>query len=433
MNAGGRSKLPPFFPYAFAGSGDPLQEGAPAFEQAAAIYFGRIASWGHNTVRLPFTWDAVEPIRGEYDEVYLGRYEAMIEAAAVHELRIIVDFHQDVFSRLYCGDGFPLWAAPEPHPALPDAAADCASWFLAYLSAGPHDEAYARFWAGDDDLQLSFEAMWTEVAGRTWDHDNVIGYEIINEPHEGTEQPGIHWPTDVLAPFYSRLHDVIRAAAPDALVFFDATGTDAIGQTTELPRPAGAGLVFAPHFYDASVFLLVAGGDFDVSEGLGRWAAKKAEWSLPVLVGEFGIKPTAEGAANYIRANFDGLDEHLMHGTAWEVSTTEDDWNDEAMSFVLPDGSDGPTVDELVRVYPSATSGTVEAFTYDRAALTGTLTWQAVPGETLLVIPQRTYPEGAHGALAGVEGAVVMDHAAERLRVTTTAAGTATLEFGPIE
>jgi hypothetical protein len=37
-------------------------------------------------------------------------------------IRVVLDFHQDVFSRRNCGDGFPDWALADPEVERP---ADC--------------------------------------------------------------------------------------------------------------------------------------------------------------------------------------------------------------------------------------------------------------------------------------------------------------------
>jgi len=63
VNAGGRAKLPPFFAFPFAESGVAAQAGAPAFDVAVGRYLDRVAAWGLDVIRLPFTWEAAEPTR----------------------------------------------------------------------------------------------------------------------------------------------------------------------------------------------------------------------------------------------------------------------------------------------------------------------------------------------------------------------------------
>ena len=101
VNTGGRSKTAPFFPFPFAESGHPGQEGAPAFDVAAETYVARVEAWGLNTVRLPILWEAIEPARGSYDTAYLTRVRALIDAFGRRGIRVVVDMHQDLFARAH--------------------------------------------------------------------------------------------------------------------------------------------------------------------------------------------------------------------------------------------------------------------------------------------------------------------------------------------
>jgi len=55
VNAGGRSKLPPFFPF----------EPVPDFNTALEKYADGIQSMGFNVVRLLIIYEAAEPTRGK--------------------------------------------------------------------------------------------------------------------------------------------------------------------------------------------------------------------------------------------------------------------------------------------------------------------------------------------------------------------------------
>src|SRR4051794_25532343 len=92
VNTAGNAKLPPFRPLADPRVFDPL------------------AGWGRTVARLLFTGEAYEPAAGVYDESYLDYFAGVVDAAGAHGLRVIVDFHQDAYSRFSvngCGEGFP--------------------------------------------------------------------------------------------------------------------------------------------------------------------------------------------------------------------------------------------------------------------------------------------------------------------------------------
>jgi endoglycosylceramidase len=431
VNTGGRSKFPPFFPFPFQESGLPEQASAPPFEDALDLYLDRVESWGHNVLRLPFTWEAVEPTEAAYDATYLGRYTAVVDGAAARGLRVIVDFHQDVFARPYCGDGFPLWTLEQP---VPDPPANCENWFMGYMTNDDVKNAFDRLWSNTDGLMDKLKDMWRHVASELWPRDNVIGFEIINEPGAGTAQEDV-WAPTVLTPFYSEMVTVIKENAPDAPIFFDSTGTSALDAQTALERPTGEGLVFAPHYYDSEVIMFGTwSGLTTVLEPIGRWRAKADGWGIPVLLGEFGIRPHTDNAAQYVRLNFDALDEHLMHGAIWEYSSTVDDWNNENMSLVDGDGQERETVVEIIRAYPAAVAGRITSFFYDAENRSGTLTFEAqADGLTEIAAPTRLYPDGATVRVTGVDACWAYDIAAQRLLVQTKEAGTATVTFSPTD
>jgi endoglycosylceramidase len=428
LNGGSRAKFAPFFPFPFAESGLPDQAGEPPFQDAGRTYVERIASWGLDVVRLTFSWEALEPVRGTYDGVYLERYAALAEGLGQRGIRVIVDFHQDVFARPFCGDGFPLWTLPDPGmtPRI-----DCSRWFTGYLGDAEVDAAFDRFWAGEDGLRDSFEAMWRHVAARLWPVQGVIGFDVLNEPHSGTAERDA-WSVDVLRPFFERMAVVVREEAPDALLFFEPAGLDGSARTTALELPAGGGFVFAPHYYATSVFLL--GPDaatYDTDADLAAWAERVAGWGVPLLLGEFGSKTGTDGGARYLRANFDSLDRYLFHGTAWEYSTAYDDWNAEGYSVTRYGGEETPSVAALVRAYPRAVAGRITSFAFDADTRRGTLSFAAAPGVTEIAAPARLYPEGVQGELAGASGRTTWDAEHGLLLVETTGAGAATISFGP--
>ena len=394
FNLGGRAKAPPFFPFPFVESGRPEQAKAPPFAVAAQRYAALAAGLGANVARVPFTWEAVEPTRGRYDDTYLTRYLILVDALGAAGLAVIVDLHQDAFARPYCGDGFPLWAVSPGAPPIPKPE-DCGDWFQGYLKDGPVEREFDRFWRNDDHLQDAFVAMWRHVAARAWPHDAVIGFEVMNEPHPGTADAPT-WERDVLTPFYNRLGGAIREAAPGALIFFDATGLDGAFNTTYLRRPDGEGFVFAPHFYEPGAFLQNRwSGQVDLVARRATWAELGALWKLPVLIGEFGINQQAQGAADYLRANYDALDAHLLAGTLWEISTTVDRWNVEDFTIVGADGALRPAGAAAVRVQPRAIAGALRRFVYRAERKEAELAYVADGREVSeLWRPERLDPKG---------------------------------------
>lgn len=384
VNAGGRSKWAPFVPFDFAPGG---------FDAALASYMDRAAAWGLNVLRLPFIWSAVEPTQGTDDAAFLARYDALIDAAWARGIRVVVDFHQDVYAENFCGDGFPAWTLPAPLPAPHH---DCPAWGAAYFTA-PVQAAFDAFWAPGSKVQEAYVQLWDRMVARYKDRPGVVGFEPINEPNAGSAEPG-QFEATTLADFYSRMIARIHASAPSSLVFFETIGFDGGFATTKLVRPKGDGIVFAPHYYPLGAL------EADViSTGLGNWADLGKAWNVPVFVGEFGHNDRdSVEAFDDLTWHYDALDARLSSGTQWEYSVAVEDWNDEGLSLAKPDGTEWKLANALVRPYARATAGRDVAMRYDVATRTFTLSY--VPdaaGVTEISMPPRVGSGGLDVELAG--------------------------------
>jgi len=380
VNAGGRSKFAPYMP----------------FEDPAGLdaYLDRAASWGIDVLRVPFSWNAAEPAPGAWDEDYLARYDALLDGAWARGLWTIVDFHQDVYAEPLCGDGFPSWTLPDPGPPR----RDCEDWFMRYDDADV-EAAFDGFWADTGGVRTAFVAMWQRMIDRHRDRPGVIGYEPINEPHDGTASPN-EWARTTLTAFYDQMGALIAERDPGAMMFVDTRGIDGVLGTTALQRPAGDHVVLAPHSYDPGALF---GWDVDpeVTRRLEPWADLGAAWDVPVLIGEMGITADHADGPIHLRRHLDAMDELGLHGTWWEYSQAAELWNFEDLSIVRADGTETALVDELARPYPRALAGEVVAITHEPFTIEYRADGDA-PSE--LAVPPRW------GALRiGAEGACVAE------------------------
>ena len=69
----------------------------------------QMRAWGIKLVRLGVMWEAVERSPGEYDMAYLDQVEQLINRFGQYDIAVIVDNHQDLFSRNLCGEGVPYF------------------------------------------------------------------------------------------------------------------------------------------------------------------------------------------------------------------------------------------------------------------------------------------------------------------------------------
>ncbi|MCA9531860.1 MAG: cellulase family glycosylhydrolase [Myxococcales bacterium] len=390
FNAGGRSKLPPFAPFDF----DPDVPG----DYAARLgpYMDALVALGANALRVPFAWEALEPTEGAWDGAYEARYEALLDAAAARGLRVVVDFHQDVYASPLCGDGFPRWTLPPDLAAKPPRH-DCTfpSWSFPYFDpTSDVSRAFDRLWNDTDGVADAMAAMWRRVAARFGGHPAVIGFEILNEPGQGAFSSEAFEST-VLPAFYAQMGAVIRAEAPNALLFLDGRAGDAVGMTNHLADPRLAASVVAPHYYNAVISLgnRSPGAEL-VHTQIATALANGRAWGRPVLLGEFGVDASNPYGPEYLRQVYDALDAELANATQWEVSESAELWNGEDFSLLDPSGAERPTAREAVRGYPRAVAGALASTRWDADARALDVQIDAPSGGvSVLYLPPRDYAD----------------------------------------
>jgi endoglycosylceramidase len=170
--------------------------------------------WGVNTLRLLFTWEAFEPSRCTYDIAYLQYYEQVVTWANDLGLYVIVDFHQDAYSRYSidgCGEGFPEWGI---HSSIerkaPDNGKACEGWGSKMMFDLSHHITWHHFHADTEGARSHYVDMVRVVADRMSGYPNVIGYELINEPWGNDDE---------LAQLYNDVGNAIRERHPSAILY----------------------------------------------------------------------------------------------------------------------------------------------------------------------------------------------------------------------
>lgn len=422
VNTGNRNKTPPFMPFVIADDIS-LAELRPLADE----YFARMHEWGLDTARLPFSWEALEPVHDQWDEKYLDRYEVLVDAAWAQGIRVIVDFHQDVWSRNYCGDGFPTWSVPDPDAPW----FDCpnAKWGLEYLTSPEVRLAFDRFWANEAGLADEFLVMWTKVGERFADHPGVLALEILNEPGWGTNNDVQQWKLDVLTPFHTAVAAYLHALAPDLLVVYDNPGIDGAGLGINLvhPRPEGDFLIYGPHFYGASTY---APNQPNPQIYLGEIASFGRDADVPVLLGEFGFQPHELAGPEWLNEVATGIDALRMSATIWEYSFNDPLWNFENFSLVDAQGNPQPMLDAWVRPWLRAVAGEQPSFEWTASTQQGSASWTASEGVTELVLPPRLFGAGPSEVTISGEGACfTLDMDRGELRVEADPGASVTLTF----
>ena len=149
--------------------------------------FDKVKEWGFNVVRLGIIWDGLEPEPGVYNEEMFRCLDDRIRWASERGIYVLLDMHQDLYSVKF-SDGAPDWATltdGQPHQTG-------AVWSDAYLISPAVQTAFDNFWkntpASDGiGIQDHYARLWRRIAERYADEPAVIGYDIMNEPFIGTQ------------------------------------------------------------------------------------------------------------------------------------------------------------------------------------------------------------------------------------------------------
>ena len=68
-----------------------------------------LSDWGVNIVRLGIEWPGVIPGRGQLNMSYLAEIEKIVNTLGNHGIYTILDNHQDLLSRYFCGEVFQIF------------------------------------------------------------------------------------------------------------------------------------------------------------------------------------------------------------------------------------------------------------------------------------------------------------------------------------
>jgi endoglycosylceramidase len=324
----------------------------------------RMRELGFNALRLPINWSGIEPTEGGgFDEAYLDRVAAAVETAHSHGLLVLVDIHQDAYSKEIGEDGAPYWAiVPRPPERLEGPLEDLDARRL----SKPVLDAFETFFGPSADgarLRQRFAAMAAHVAARFAGHPGVAGLELFNEPIT------TH---DHLVAFHSEVLAAVRAVAPRMLVFFEPTATRNFLDRADIPdAPLGAGTVYAPHVYTAAF------GDDAVRAAVTRDALERSyvnareeadAWQTPLVVGELGFPPTAPTFTDYMRWHAELAESERASTFFWLwKENSQGSWG---LFDHEPDGTwkeRAIVIDALARVRLEACAGLVTRVDYDAA------------------------------------------------------------------
>ncbi|KAI9206222.1 glycoside hydrolase superfamily [Polychytrium aggregatum] len=300
-----------------------------------------IADLNLNIIRLGVMWGGVEPWRGSYNQTYIDVLKQIVARCQEKGIYVLLDMHQDVLSERFCGEGVPMWAFhtnkieqehgfpfplenPWPLNQSDDIPTklqcDTHEWFSYQLTAAA-SRGYQNLYDDEDGLATSMARFWAKVASEFKDYDNVVGYDLINEPWAGDVfknplllSPGVADRKN-LQPFYEIIHEHIRQVDTDRLIFFESVTWDnfVVGFT----QPPGGKeyrnrSVLSYHHYDKKPNML--GIERTFTERL--LDAKRLSTGL--MMTEFDIAFGDGKRAAWLENAFRLADKHFQSWIGWE-------------------------------------------------------------------------------------------------------------------
>ncbi len=326
----------------------------------------RMASLGFNLLRLPLSWSAFEPQPGVWSPAFLATLAGVVASCRDHGIYVLLDLHQDAWSKEIGEDGAPLWAiAPPPEMLLAGPLTDLGS----RRTSSQVLNAFSSFFTDDANmLQEQFAAMVQELVIRFHGDPAILGIEIFNEPLATDDE---------LLAFHTKVARAIRDYDSHRLFAFEPPATRNFVDAATIPAqpfPVGGG-IYAPHVYTA-VFnddLRLTNDTYETPLAASVQSARDEAdgWGTPLLIGELGIGPQQPHALEWIGHAYDAADRVFASTAFWVWKEQEQgQWG---LFSHAADGSwyDRPDMMAAVaRPYAKAIGGTPVTMSWDGTTFT---------------------------------------------------------------
>lgn len=362
---------------------------------------------GFNFLRLPINWSGIAPQPNQYSEEYVAAIAEVVELAEQAGIQVLLDMHQDAYSKEIGEDGAPLWAIVPP-PETTNAGGELN--LLPLRLAPQTQKAFASFWKNEQvegkGLQEHYIEAMAFVMSKFKDNPAVVGMEIFNEPwllHAQTlltaqgQDPGLS--LSMLDDFYAKAVPALQETAPDKLVVFEPDvakndppqippgSSDQQPYSAAVPNPIPwntENTVYGPHFYinaffnpgDAAAgYPNITPDDPDIDLNMSNTLAEATAFKAPLLVGEFGFTDKAAKFSETLARMYSLADQNVFSTAQWVwKEDSQDSWG-----FFDFQG-ETPVLRENVaqaasRAYPQAIGGRIKTSSYDPATQTFSVTF----------------------------------------------------------
>lgn len=365
-------------------------EPIPAFTADDAREMARL---GLNFLRLPINWSGLEPQEGQFSNEYQARIDRVIEWCAANGIYVLVDFHQDAWSKEIGEDGAPLWAiVPPPERLLEGPLHDLDQRRISTQVL----RAYEGFFTNQENIRDRFLPAWKLICERYRTNPAVVGFQPMNEPVVFHFDPN----SELLYEFYRECSAAMRTVntrhplwvEPDSV---RNLSTSWYAPDEPLPDPQ---VVYCPHLYPRRSFPDEAGWRGYLRGNFESMVEEARAWGGALVLGEWGAHPGQTSSWPYIRAVLDLSWENGFGNAVWLwKENSQGSWgfydhNEADGSWTLRNEG----VRQMVLPSPLAVPGRLlrRSFSRERAILT--FSFEAAGGEAapLISVPALWYPSG---------------------------------------
>jgi len=311
----------------------------------------RIEELGWNVLRIPVSWSGLEPQPQQYAEAWMQKLDAVLAMGHEHSFYVIIDMHQDAYSKEIGEDGEPLWAiTPPPTQLLEGPYSDARRLTAQVLNAGYSFFADANAMDGRD-LQGAYVTAVQQIVQHVVGDPAVLGYEAFNEPVVLNYQ--------LLDAFHQTFATGVHAIDADAPVLFEPVSTRNETDDAVIPvSPFGSPGAYAVHIYTGIFSTLTPAWSAtnenaaELAPSMAHADLERAGWGTPLFVSEFGCDQTQPQGPVWMSAELDLQDQYLSSSTAWEFSGLG------AWGFHDDDGNERPATTYIMsRMFPRAVAG----------------------------------------------------------------------------
>jgi hypothetical protein len=259
-----------------------------------ATSYTNVAPWGFNFVRVPITWENLEPTAPSlaangtwihhWNAAYLDQLDTVVSEFGQSHVGVMWDFAQVDVSPAFqqapekvqggeCeGWGNPTWLYPST--TSPTNSSDLASAMCSFFN----DKSLV----GDSAPTPveGMEAAETMLASRYASNPAVIGIDMFNEPWFNSSCGTLKAEGDLLTSFYTKMGQAIEAANPHLLVAFEEPPPGLMSHSPIMTSPPSVpDAIYSFHIYTPN---WSAGQPY-----LQAYLANANMWGVPSWMGEF--------------------------------------------------------------------------------------------------------------------------------------------------